>query len=127
MVWNRNLQGNKKDCIFLLSLTILYSFIAFFRLGDRQAPTTMFTSSGSKPVVVEFYNTEKIDIIQVYCGPTNEKKIKFGASIDGFFYQDIMEIETRLENIFAWEEFNDTFEARFFEITPLLKVNFAPL
>lgn len=100
----RRYPMERKDLLPLLLITLLYGFVAFFGLGDRQAPERFceFTEKG-RYVVIELPAESLVTRVQYYAGlHTGNYFLQFSA--DGETYTDEATMEQQYSDIFKWRE-----------------------
>ncbi|MSS63285.1 phospholipid carrier-dependent glycosyltransferase [Velocimicrobium porci] len=94
----------KKEFVFLAFIIIIYSFVAFYRLGDKKAPEHFYTTNVENAVVlVDLGKETKIKSIFYYLGNYENREVSFEASdsMDGQF-EPIADVI--MESVFCWDE-----------------------
>ena len=78
----------KSDIAPLLIITAVFSFLAFFQLGDTEAPQSFFQfNNDNKIIVIELDEPSEIGSVMYYTGMwTGHYKLEF--STDGYFWYD---------------------------------------
>lgn len=99
----------RKDVLIMLIIMAVYSLVALFHLGNREAPETAFTFNEEHPYIILDLGEEKgISSLSYFLGPTNDCSLllEAGNSIG----EEDDEIEGGLSrtvnmvSVFAWGE-----------------------
>lgn len=108
----------KRDWITLGVIMLLYSAIAFFHLGDKQAPESFFEISRRyEQVVLDFGEAVPIDQMAYYLGSYEDRDITLEtANEKGGPYQSVGEAFV-LEKVFAWGSIEVDRIARYVKLT----------
>ncbi|MCL2362613.1 MAG: phospholipid carrier-dependent glycosyltransferase [Defluviitaleaceae bacterium] len=111
----------RKDWAFLFILIVVYSFIAFFRLGDFRAPVTSWTPAQYESAVIDFGETRTVTEFWYRMGPSpvHHEGTEFilEYSNDGVIWNHILQHAARFTDVFNWSDINIFFEGRYFRIT----------
>ena len=96
----------KFDYIFIVSVMVIYSMIAFWRLGDLKAPQTEVTLMPNSPITIEVSEGTDISKLMIYLGSYNIDENR-SIIID---YLDASHVSHGSENItkgsvFFWNDF----------------------
>ncbi len=73
----------KKDWIVLAIITLVYSVIAFYRLGDMDAPETSYSVVQDGTILLDFGEEKQIDSMWDFLGYQNNPEYILEYSIDG--------------------------------------------
>ncbi len=122
--FNGNRKITRTDLISLSVITIIYSAVALYNLGDRTAPQTFENITPVSPVTVDFEKTQDISEIMMYLGPTelseeNTLVIEVTDEIGNPAYQK----EISYGNVFFWNSFlEDSLKGKSITISASKKV-----
>ena len=85
---NKRYPMEKRDIVPLALIMALFSFLAFFQLGDFTAPQSfMQFSAGQKQLVIELEEPSEIQALMYYTGLwTGHYKLEF--SMDGYYWDE---------------------------------------
>ena len=100
----RRFPMTKKDVVPLLIVTIIYAAVAFYGLGDKQAPESFcqYTEKG-RYVIIELPEEMPVSRVMYYSGLfTGNYFLQF--SLDGETYTDESTMEQKYSDIFKWNE-----------------------
>jgi len=102
-----NLPYAKKEIILLSVLLLIYTFIAFFRLGSLNAPVSGWMPDKGDGVLIELSEKETIKFISTYSG-TSGGMYNIEYSSDGTNWQSS---KTLISAPFTWKRTLVNFEA----------------
>lgn len=109
---------DKRDYITLGIILLFYSAIAFFHLGDRQAPETFLEiEKGYEQIVFDLGETKDLQRMDYYLGVYENRTAVIETAEDGTGLYVPLEEETTLEKVFAWGSIELNRKARFVKIT----------
>jgi len=91
-----------KDYAFIFAVIIIYSAIAFFRLGDMQAPQTSWTPELGEAVTIDLGSTQTISEIVYRMGPVHDRAFSLEASDDGENWRHIQMFSPGFTAVFHW-------------------------
>lgn len=100
----RRFAMGRKDIFPLILITVIYAVIAYWGLGDKQAPESFcqFTEKG-RYVDIELPEEMPISRVMYYSGLyTGNYFLQF--SLDGINYSDESTMEQKYSDIFKWHE-----------------------
>ena len=109
----------RRDYAYIFILIAVYSFIAFFRLGDFQAPQTSWTPQEGEVAIIDFGSTHLITEVQYRMGVTRPHQETFFTmltSVDGVNWTHMYQFNPGFTSVFAWHEAHVHHEARFVQI-----------
>jgi len=100
----RRFPVTKRDIPALILITILYAVVAFYGLGDKQAPDSFcHYSEKGRYVIVELPEETPISRVMYYSGLyTGNYFLQY--SLDGVNYTDESTMEQKYSDIFKWNE-----------------------
>jgi len=105
-----------KDYAFLFTLIIVYSIIAFARLGDRHAPQTSWVPEYGDTVIIDLGETRNIAQMQYRMGAIHDKPFSLLFSNDGEDWRFIQQFNPAFTSVFYWRTVDLYFEARYLQI-----------
>ena len=110
-----------RDYVLICTLIVIYSIIAFVRLGDTEAPQTSWVPAEQEFAVIDFGQTQHVHTIQYRMGAS---RVHWGGSVftvnvssDGVHWSDHGEINAGMTTAFNWERHNMHFYGRYVRIT----------
>ena len=96
----------KKDYIIMLSITLVYSIIALFNLGDRQAPESSYSSTTMKDeIIIELPADARPDRLVFYNGNYEGRNLNLDLgteNTDEWVYSTNFEVD----EVFCWNSFD---------------------
>jgi len=111
----------RRDWAFLFILIGVYSFIAFFRLGDFRAPVTSWAPVQHEQAIIDFGQTQAVAQMQYRMGPSrvhwNGTHFDLEYSNDGMHWNLLRQMNPSFHSSFNWQETNLHFEGQFLRIT----------
>lgn len=92
----------RKDIFIILIISLIYGLIAFYNLGDKQAPVTFESFEGEGDnVILDFGESVFITEIAYYLGDYEERNFRFELSEDAEGpYRPVL--ECTMDSVFAW-------------------------
>lgn len=109
----------KRDYIALGVIMFFYSVIAFFHLGDKQAPESFYeTTKRYEQVVLDLGREYHIQTMDYYLGTYHDRKIllETAEKKDGP-YETLGEEELLLEKVFSWGRIEIDKDIRYVRLT----------
>ncbi len=100
----RRFPMTKKDILPIILITVIYGAVAFYGLGDKQAPESFchFSEKG-RYVIIELPEETPISRVMYYSGLyTGNYFLQY--SLDGEGYTDESTMEQKYSDIFKWNE-----------------------
>ena len=71
---------DKTDLIYLSALVLVFTVLAFFRLGDAHAPESSYTAdAGNRDIVLDFGDYTDIGSFSVFLGNLNTRRFSISA------------------------------------------------
>lgn len=93
-------KTTKKDIIYILCITLIYSFIAFYKLGDFDNPQTCFVGNKNDAVQITFDEPVNFVYLTSYLGTKHDKDISLE------FYDEtsksFLSKEVNMKSVFYW-------------------------
>lgn len=95
----------RQEWLFILILTAIYGFIAFYDLGDMSAPQSFYIKEKddeTKDIVLDLGEVTEIGAVSWYLGGYEDRNFFLEASNDGehFYIED----EILMERVFRWSK-----------------------
>jgi hypothetical protein len=106
----------KRDYAFILLLTVVYAFIAFFRLGDVQAPQSAWSPAPGETAWIDLGEVTDVDTFRFMLGIRHVRTFALYGSEDNqnWTFEHVHDGQ----NAFAWEEIPVHTRARYFHLVP---------
>lgn len=98
------------DFIAMAVITVIYACVAFWRLGDMEAPQTEWYGSQGDELVFDFGETKNIDKAFCYLGYLENRKFDVYTSQDGSQWEQFIVVneeggsELDIVSVFCWNE-----------------------
>jgi len=109
-----------KDWAFIFILIAVYSFIAFFRLGDLSAPQTSWTPQQGEYAIIDFGSVHHVTEIQYRMGPSRVHHggthFTLSSSQDGEHWHFVQLFSPGFTAVYSWESSALHFGARYVRI-----------
>lgn len=107
-----------RDIIAIVIITLVYSAVALYNLGDKKAPQTFETINSNASVKLELSEETNISKINIYLGPqhlTNERAMRIKAydSSGNNTYDN----EVKMGSVFYWSSYDVFEKAKYIEIS----------
>ncbi len=110
---------NRNDFIIIGVLTVIYAAIAFFSLGDKEAPQTLWRPNPQEEAIVYFGETKSLSQLQLFNGPRQEKIFEVYTSLNGEEWVKVdQEKDFSTGSVFAWHQLDLYVEASYIKIVP---------
>lgn len=117
-------KWSKWDWIIMLAVTVIYACIAFYNLGDFDAPQTQWSSETTgQEITLDFGKTTHIDHMYAYLGSYENRKFEVQTSEDGNTWTqlDITAEDdgekypgaVNIESVFCWNKMELCFDSRY--------------
>ncbi len=109
---------HKIDYILMAVITLIYSAVALYNLGDTKAPQTFETLDQNSSIVLELSEETKISDINIYLGARNlnsSRTMQISTYDDSGLQTSNQTIEKG--NVFYWNNFKTSANTRQIEIT----------
>jgi len=106
----------RRDYAYLFALIIVYSIIAFARLGDFNAPQTSWTPYYGETAVIDFGEVRQVSEFQFRMGAVHDGTFAYATSFDGINWGPQEWITTPHTAAFYWSSRHVHFDARFIQI-----------
>lgn len=97
----------KFDYIFIVSIMLIYSCIAFYRLGDIKAPQTETNISANTQVIIELEKEEEISSVMMFLGSYNLDDTRIlGINYCNSAKEVIADQNNSQGSVFCWNMFD---------------------
>lgn len=96
-----NYKFTKKDWIIMIAITIIYSVIALFNLGDMDAPDTKWSASDGQNIILDLGDVKDISSINYYMGGYSNFSISFAGRNSTSEMWDAYETK-KVDSVFSW-------------------------
>lgn len=106
---------DKKDIIIILIITLIYSILAFYKLGSLSNPQT-FSDIPDNEVIIKIEEDKEIKDLIYFTGPERGEYL-LASSLDGKKYNSFLEIGNN--SVFTWSKKNINISASYIKITKL--------
>lgn len=97
-----------KDVIYCLGITLVFAFLAFWRLGSSYAPQTFIVmdqqSDANRQIVLKFDHPVRISKAMIYLGPQSKRTFSFSIPKKDGAGWDVIVSKKNLESVFCWNE-----------------------
>lgn len=108
---------NKKDYICMFGLMFLFAFMAFFRLGNLEAPKTSYTAtSENRDIVLDFGEYIDITSFSLFLGNLNTRHLSLSAFNEVTGAWEIINGEAVAESVFDWNKIDVNYNLRYLGI-----------
>ena len=111
---------DKTDLIYLSALVLVFTALAFFRLGDAHAPESSYTAdAGNRDIVLDFGDYTDIGSFSVFLGNLNTRRFSISAFNEMTGAWEIINGEAFAESVFAWNKIDLNYSLRYLGIVAL--------
>lgn len=108
---------DKKDYICMFGLMFLFAFMAFFRLGNLEAPKTSYTAtSENRDIVLDFGEYIDITSFSLFLGNLNTRHLSLSAFNEVTGAWEIINGEAVAESVFDWNKIDVNYNLRYLGI-----------
>jgi Gpi18-like mannosyltransferase len=111
------LKLGRKDFAVMILLTAVYAAIAFYNLGDKTSPQTVWRADAGRYAVFELKTGSKAKTIAYMLGVRNDKRFRLSVSDDCSSWRDVTEFKG--EAVFRWFMEEIDFSEKYARITSL--------
>lgn len=111
-----NYKFTKKDWIILITITVIYSAVALFNLGDMDAPYTGWNASDGQNIILDFGEVKDIESVNYYMG----QYAYFNMSVTGRNSTSEMWDSygtNKIDSVFSWGSIKTENSCRYLMIT----------
>ena len=107
----------KRDLAVISIITIAYSILAFYNLGDIKSPQTAWHANDGDYVVFELASETEVKTTTFMPGARNNKSFRLSVSSDNHNWHDVKDIKGNA--VFRWQMEETVFTGRYVRITSL--------
>lgn len=97
-----------RDVIYSFGLTLLFAFLAFWRLGSASAPQTFLAmdqnSDANRQIVLKFDQPVRISRAMIYLGPQSKRSFSFSIPNENGKGWKVIASKKKVESVFCWNE-----------------------
>ncbi|MEG2441815.1 MAG: glycosyltransferase family 39 protein [Acetivibrio sp.] len=118
-IWKTNEKLRKKDYILMIMITGLYGAIAFYNLGDRQAPSTFYNfQTEGESIVFDFGSSTYLSKMDYFLGTyeNREFRLEISENPEGPYSPGF---EWTMGSVFAWDSLSINDKGQYFKFTSL--------
>ncbi len=106
----------KRDLLYVSILVVVYSIIAFSRLGGHEAPETFWKPSAvGEAIIVDLGQSTKISRINSFAG-VGQGTYSYWFSEDSMNWDNPMKVESNHAKVLTWHTVEPQYTARFVKI-----------
>ena len=105
-----------RDYVLIFGLIIVYSIIAFARLGDTRAPQSSWTPVYGETATIDLGSVREVNTVYFRIGPWHEEPFTLDASDDNAEWQTIHQFTPGFTDVFSWQAAPLHFTARYIRI-----------
>jgi len=100
----------KKEVIFAFLIVVVYTFFAFFQLGDTHSIQTFYRENAkdSTQVEIQFKSMQNVRKVMVFLGPKEKQMLTFRYKDEN---HKIKRVRHTVNSVFTWDEFDYSMKA----------------
>lgn len=107
----------KTDYIYISVLTLVFTVLVFFRLGNTYAPSTSYvTDSSNRDIVLDFGEYTDIAAVSVFLGNLNTRHFSISAFNEVTGAWEVFNGDAIVESVFAWNKIDLNYRLRYLGI-----------
>lgn len=107
----------KTDYIYISVLTLVFTVLVFFRLGNPYAPSTSYvTDSTNRDIVLDFGEYTDIASLSVFLGNLNTRHFSISAFNEVTGAWEVFNGDAIVESVFAWNKIDLNYRLRYLGI-----------
>lgn len=107
----------KTDYIYISVLTLVFTVLVFFRLGNTYAPSTSYvTDSSNRDIVLDFGEYTDIAAVSVFLGNLNTRHFSISAFNELTGAWEVFNGDAIVESVFAWNKIDLNYRLRYLGI-----------
>ena len=108
---------DRADFLALSALVLVFTALAFFRLGNTYAPQSYYTTDTSnRDIVLDFGDHEDLSSLSVFLGNLNTRHFSLSAFNEVTGAWEIINGEDVAESVFAWNQIDLNYRLRYLGI-----------
>lgn len=107
----------KTDYIYISVLSLVFTVLVFFRLGNPYAPSTSYvTDSENRDIVLDFGEYTDIASLSVFLGNLNTRHFSISAFNEVTGAWEVFNGDAIVESVFAWNKIDLNYRLRYLGI-----------
>lgn len=107
----------KTDYIYISILTLVFTMLVFFRLGNPYAPSTSYvTDSENRDIVLDFGEYTDMASLSVFLGNLNTRHFSISAFNEVTGAWEVFNGDAIVESVFAWNKIDLNYRLRYLGI-----------
>ena len=108
---------DRADFLALSALVLIFTALAFFRLGNTYAPQSYYTTdTGNRDIVLDFGDYVDLSSFSVFLGNLNTRHFSLSAFNEVTGAWEIINGEAVAESVFAWNQIDLNYRLRYLGI-----------
>lgn len=112
----KNHRFTSKDWVILIAITVIYSAIALFNLGDMDAPDTKWTASDSQNIIFDLGEVKDIESVNYYMGEYANFDMALSGRDSSSDMWDSYKTH-KVNSVFSWGAFKPESSCRYLMIS----------
>lgn len=110
----------KQDYIAMSILTILFTIIVFFRIGNTYAPQTTYTATqADRDIVIDLGDYKDVGSLHIFLGNLNTRKFSVSVFNEVTGAWELIQEEAVAESVFAWNSIALNYNFRYLGLVAL--------
>lgn len=111
---------NKKDYIIVSLLTVLFTIMVFFRIGNTYAPETIYeTSQNNRDIIIDFGDYISVEQLHIYLGNLDNRNISLSAFNEVTNEWMLISSENNVSSVFQWNDIDIYYKLRYLGIVSM--------
>jgi len=111
---------SKKDWVIIGVLSFLFAFMAFFRIGNLDAPETSYhTYKSDRDIVIDFGSYIDVYTLHVYLGNLDNRKVALSAYNEVTNSWILISEENKIGSVFQWNTVPVNYNLRYLAVVSL--------
>ena len=107
----------KKDYIIVLILTLIFTILVFFRLGNTYAPETMYkTDETEHDIIIDFGDYIDVQQLHIFLGYLDNRNISLSAFNEVTGEWMVINSENNVTSVFQWNDIDIYYKLRYLGI-----------
>ena len=108
---------SKADFIIMGVLTLIFTVLVFFKIGNIKAPQTyLYTTAESRDVIIDFGDYITVEQLHVYLGALDNRKLSLSAFNEVTGEWEIINSEVNVGSVFQWNNVDIYYTLRYLGI-----------
>lgn len=98
-------------------LTLIFTIMVFFRLGNTYAPESTYTTSyENRDIIIDFGDYISIEKLHIYLGNLDNRKLSLSAFNEVTHSWEIINSDINVSSVFQWNDVNIYYKLRYLGI-----------